>query len=108
MKINDEFRTRNLSAAAVSDDLHSRPRWMRWAEWAHGRRYLLTRYGDRLRPLIVVAHFFREAQMARQIALAVEQDWAEAPPLCREAYDEILSKASGLIVVQLRRENVCA
>ncbi len=97
-----------LSAAVISDYLHSRPRLTRWREWTGGRRYLLTRYSDRPHPLLVIAHVFRDAPMARQLSLAVEQDWAEAPPACHEAYDKILSRTCGLVVVQLRRENVCA
>ncbi|MGH9771779.1 MAG: hypothetical protein ACRD4Q_08800 [Candidatus Acidiferrales bacterium] len=97
-----------LSAAAISDYLHSRPGWVRWQEWGRGRRYLLTRYGDRSQPLIVIAHSSRDARMARQLSLAVEQDWVEVPAACRAAYDEILLKTAGLVVIQLRRDNVCA
>ncbi len=96
-----------LSAAAIEDYLNSRPRWIRWKEWAEGRRYLAARFADRSRPLVVVAHSFRDAARARQVALAIEQDWATVPPPCRELYDEILWKAPGLVVVQLRRTNVC-
>jgi hypothetical protein len=56
---------------------------------------------------VIVAYPLGDAARARQLALAVEQDWARVPNRCREAYDEILFKAPGLIVVQLRRKNVC-
>lgn len=91
----------------MEEYLRSRPRRIRWREWLSGRRYLTARYLDRPRPLVIIAHSFRHAAMARQLALAVEQDWAGAPSGCREAYDEILFKAPGLVVVQLRRDNVC-
>lgn len=97
----------SLSSAVILDYLHSRPRWLRYREWAAGRRYLLTRYGDRSRPLLVIAHSFRDARAARQISLSVEQDWLETPANCREAYDETLFRAPGLIVVQLRKKNLC-
>jgi hypothetical protein len=41
------------------------------------------------------------------VARAIEQDWAETPPVCRDAYEEILQRAPGIIVIQLRRTNVC-
>jgi hypothetical protein len=67
----------------------------------------MARLGDRPEPRVVVAHSFRDAARARQIQFAVEQDWAQTPSHCREAYDEILFKAPGIVVVQLRRTNVC-
>ncbi|MGH9354892.1 MAG: hypothetical protein ACRD10_02055, partial [Terriglobia bacterium] len=88
-------REQALSAAAIAEYLQSRPRWLRWREWASGHRRLLTRFGDRSRPLLVVAHSVRDARVARQLSLAAEQDWVEAPHSCREAYDEILTKGSG-------------
>jgi len=96
-----------LSPAAIEEYLRSRPRSVRWREWLSGRRYRMARYLDRPRPLVVIAHSFRDDGRARQLALVVEQEWAGAPRRCREAYDEILCKAPGLVVVQLRRENVC-
>jgi hypothetical protein len=38
---------------------------------------------------------------------AVEQDWAEAPQQCREAYGEILQDSPKLVIVQFRRTNIC-
>jgi len=96
-----------LSSAAISDYLHSRPRWLRWREWGSGHRHLLTRFGDRSQPLLAVAHSFRDARTARQLSLAVEQDWVDVPQACRDAYEEILFSAPGLIVIQLRRNNLC-
>lgn len=80
---------------------------MRWSEWVAGRRYSLARFEDRPRPLVVVAHSFRDASVARRITLAVEQDWKLVPSQCREAYNEILFKAPDLVIVQLRRRNLC-
>lgn len=96
-----------LSPAAVEEYLRSLPRWVRWRRWASGRRYRVTLFSDRPGPLIVIAHSFRDAAMAQQLAHAVEQDWPAVPERYREAYQEILGKAPGLIVVQLRRRNVC-
>jgi hypothetical protein len=95
------------SPASVEEYLGALPRWTHLRQWASGRRYRVARFADRARPLVIVAHSFRDAARARQLALAVEQDWAGVPNRCREAYDEILFKAPGLIVVQLRRKNVC-
>lgn len=97
----------NISSALILDYLHSRPRSIRWREWASGRRHLLTRFGDRSRPLVVLAHSFRDARDARQVSLSLEQDWVEAPAHCRETYDEILFRAPGMVVIQLRRNNLC-
>jgi hypothetical protein len=96
-----------LSAAAVTEYLRGRRRWVRWLEWLFGRRYLPARLGDRPSPLFVVAHRRRDTRAARRLALAVEQDWMSVPDRCRGAYEETLSQAPGLIVVQMRRENAC-
>jgi len=96
-----------ISATLIADYLHSRPRLARWTEWLTGRRYRLARFQDRATPLVVIAHSFRDASTARQVALAVEQDWLGVPPRCREAYDELLFKAPDIQVIQLRRRNVC-
>ena len=94
-------------AQAVESYLASRPRTARWLEWLAGRRYRLVAFPDRTQPVVVVAQRGRNPARAEQVARAIEQDWAETPPRCREAYAEILEHAPGLIVVQLRRKNVC-
>jgi hypothetical protein len=94
-------------AQAVESYLASRPRAARWLEWLTRRRYRLAAFPDRPQPLVVVAHRGRNPARAEQVARAVERDWAETPPHCRDAYEEILNHAPGLIVVQLRRKNVC-
>ncbi|MGH9434914.1 MAG: hypothetical protein ACRD06_02820 [Terriglobia bacterium] len=96
-----------LPAAAILDYLHSRRRGIRWREWVSGRRYVLSRYGDRSSPLLVIAHSYRDAATTRQICLSLEQDWLDAPQPCREAYDEILFRSPGLVVIQLRKRNRC-
>jgi hypothetical protein len=96
-----------IAAARIEDYLCSRPRLARWAEWLAGRRYRLARFQDRPTPLVVIAHSFRDASTSRQVALAVEQDWPGVPQRCREAYDEILFGAPGILVIQLRRRNLC-
>jgi hypothetical protein len=93
--------------ATIETYLRTLPRRIRWRQWLNGRRYLTTRFLDRAKPLVVVAHSFRDAGRAAQLALAVEQDWFLAPASCREAYEEILFKAPGLVIVQLRRKNLC-
>jgi hypothetical protein len=93
--------------ASIETYLDARPRWMRWRQWLSGRRYRMARLGDRPRPLMVIAHSVRDAARARELALTIEQEWVLAPAACREAYDEILFKAPGLVIVQLRRANVC-
>jgi hypothetical protein len=96
-----------LSPTAIEEYLCARPRRVRWRQWLSGRRYRVSRFADRATPLVIIAHSFRDAAMARQVALVVEQDWAGVPAQCRASYDEILFRAPGLIVVQLRRRNVC-
>jgi hypothetical protein len=98
---------RILSPAAIHEYLETRPALVRWREWLSGRRYLLTRFDNRSRPLLVIAHCFRDRNAARKIALAVEQDWAETPKACQDAYDEVLFNAPGLIIIQLRSRNLC-
>jgi len=93
---------------AIETYLTSRPRAARWLEWLVGRRYRLAAFPGRPLPVVVVAHRgWQNPARAEQVARAVEQDWAETPASCREAYQEILDHAPGLIVVQLRRKNVC-
>lgn len=94
-------------AVAVESYLAARPRWIRWHEWLRGRRYTCASFPDRSRPLVIVAHSFRDAARGRQIALAVEQDWMAAPARCHEAYEEILRRGPGIIIIQLRRKNIC-
>jgi hypothetical protein len=94
-------------AQAIENYLASRPRSARWLEWLAGRHYRLAAFPDRPRPVLVVAQRGRNRARAEQVAHAVEHDWAETPAHCREAYEEILERAPGLIVVQLRRKNVC-
>lgn len=96
-----------ISAAAVRDYLHSRARRLRWTECLAGRRYLIAHYSDRARPLMVIAHSFRDASMARQTALCLEQDWMETPAACREGYENVLLNAPSIIILQLRRRNLC-
>lgn len=93
--------------ASLETYLSARPRWVRWREWLSGRRYRMAQFGDRPRPLAVIAHSARDAARARELAVTIEQEWVMAPAACREAYDEILFKAPALVVVQLRRLNVC-
>ena len=92
---------------SVEAYLRSLPRRIRWRLWLSGRRYLTTRFLDRTAPLVVVAHSFQDASRAAQLALAIEQDWFLAPAASREAYEEILCRAPGLVIVQLRRKNLC-
>jgi hypothetical protein len=92
---------------AIESYLRLRPRWIRWQQWLNGRRYVLASFPERGQPLIIIAHSFRDAGRARQVVAAVERDWIATPAHCREAYVEILGKAPGILVIQLRRSNVC-
>jgi hypothetical protein len=94
-------------AQTVANYLASRPWAARWLEWLAGRRYRLAAFPDWPLPVIVIAHRGHHTARADQVARAIEHDWAETPPHCRDAYQEILKHAPGLIVVQLRRKNVC-
>jgi hypothetical protein len=92
---------------AVQAYLHSRPRWIRWREWLVGRRYAFAAFPDRPKPLVVVAYSRRDSVKALEMVRAVEQDWAEAPQQCRDAYEEILEDAPKLVITQFRRTNIC-
>lgn len=100
-----------LSPTAIEHYLHARRRWIRWRDWSAGRRYRLARFqattDGRPGPLVVTAHSWRDASIARQIAQTIEQDWPTVPARCRESYDEIVFRAPDLVVVQLRRSNLC-
>jgi len=92
---------------AVKAYLHSRPRWMRGREWLIGRRYAFAAFPDRPEPLVVVAYSRRDSVKALEMVRAVEQDWAEVPQQCRDAYEEILQHAPKLVIIQFRRTNIC-
>jgi len=94
-------------ALSVESYLTGRPRAGRWVEWLAGRRYRLAVFGDRPQPVAVIAYRYRDPDRAEQLARSIELDWAETPSACRESYKDILTQAPGLIVVQLRRSNVC-
>jgi len=94
-------------AQSVESYLASRPRAARWIEWLARRRYRLAAFPDRAQPVVVVAQRGRHPERAAYVVRAIERDWDETPPQCRDAYQEILDRAPGLIVVQLRRRNVC-
>ena len=96
-----------LTPTSIEEYLRARPRSVRWWQWLKGRRYRTTRFSRRSTPHVVIAHSFRDDAMARLLALVIEQDWNRVPSSCREAYDEILFQAPELIVVQLRRKNLC-
>jgi hypothetical protein len=92
---------------AVKAYLDSRPRWIRWREWLVGRRYAFASFPDRPKPLVVVAYSRRDSVKAQEMVRAVEQDWAEAPQQCHDAYEEILEDAPKLVIIQFRRTNIC-
>ncbi len=103
------------SPAAIEEYLGGRPRWVRWLEWLRGRRYRVAAFPDAPAggeasaspPLIVVAHSARDEPKARAVALSVERDWLRVPEVCRRAYVAILDQAPRIVVIQLRRSNVC-
>lgn len=100
-----------LSAAVLDDYLRSRSPWVRWIDGLRGRKYQVTRFPEPPRPLLVIACSsyggLGDAPAARQIVRAVEEDWTLAPAHCREAFEEILLDAPDLVVIQLRRRNLC-
>ncbi len=96
-----------LAPTSIEEFLRAQPRSARWRQWLNGRRYRVTRFSARPTPLVVIAHSFRDDAMARLFAHVIEQDWSRVPGACREAYDEILFRAPEMIVVQLRRKNLC-
>ena len=120
---NDMERTRNLPAQ-VERFLKSLPLRTRLGNWLRGRRFLSVRPGGQsagqtaaaargAKPgaqeekLIVVAHSVRDANVAADLRTALEKDWFETPPACREDYEDILAEMPHLVVVQLRRDTVC-
>ncbi|MBI4166149.1 MAG: hypothetical protein HY508_10500 [Acidobacteria bacterium] len=96
-----------LTPTRIEEYMRTQPRSARWRQWLKGRRYRITSFSERPSPLVVIAHSFRDDTMARLFTLVIERDWAGAPRPCREAYDQILFRAPELIVVQLRRKNLC-
>ena len=75
-----------LTAATIEEYLQARPRWMLWREWLSGRRYRFANFAGQPRPLVIMAHSFRDAAQAGRLAQAVESDWVRVPAHCREVY----------------------
>ncbi len=96
-----------ISPTAIKAYLASRPRWVRWREWLAGRRYLIARFGDSERPLLVVAFQERDRERAAVLERTLSADWQRAPAEGRKTYEGILSRAPRLIILQLHRNNVC-
>ena len=96
-----------FNPAALRDYLQRRPWVLRALEWANGRRYLISQICDRPTPLVVIAHSYRDAVAAQRMAHGLEHDWAKAPGNTRGSYDEILLRAPEVVVLQLRRKNLC-
>src|SRR4029077_4245071 len=95
--------------------IDSRPAVLRWRDRLIGRRYQLAWFPARAGasadtrpgPVVVIAHSFLDATPAYRIAATVEQDWPQIPANYSLAYDEILQLAPQIIVVQLRKTNLC-
>ena len=87
--------------------LRSLPAHRRVLDWLRGRRYLLAKLPTRQETPLVVAHSVRDSGVAAEIRLALEHDWPATPPDCRKVYEDILAAVPGVVVVQLRRDNVC-
>ncbi|HUI40535.1 MAG TPA: hypothetical protein VL523_01055 [Terriglobia bacterium] len=111
-----------LSPSVIQAYLESRPRLVRAVEWVRGRRYRMAELSravqtgglsgaggvEALTPiLVVIAHGWHDASIARRVAVALEGDWITVPPACRDAYQAILACAPELIVLDLRRQNRC-
>lgn len=92
---------------AVMDYLSSRPRWTRFLEWISRRRYRVCSFAGRKWPVFAVSHRTGDAKQAKLLEFALSRDWLDVPAGCREAYDEILLRAPGVIVIQWKRTNVC-
>ena len=91
---------------SVKDYLDSRPSLTRGLEWMRGRRYRLASLAGRS-PVAVIVYSWRDRRAARQVALALEEEWMRVPEACRSAYTEILLLAPQLIVIQVRHDNLC-
>jgi hypothetical protein len=94
-------------AESVERYLSGRPQAARWLEFLARRRYRVASFPDRDQPIVVIAHRGRRPASIEQVAHAIEHDWVQVPPICHDAYQEILQQAPGIIVIQLRRTNVC-
>ena len=65
-------------------------------------------YGDVLERLtVVVAHARRDSSAAQRLGMALESDWPGVPASCQQAYENVLSCAPGIVIVDLRRTNRC-
>jgi hypothetical protein len=94
-------------AQSVERYLASRPRAARLLEFVVRRHYRIATFPNRPLPVFVIAPRGRFTSRIELTAHTIEHDWTETPPDCRESYEEILQRAPEVIVIQLRRTNVC-
>jgi hypothetical protein len=94
-------------AYSVDRYLESRPWAARFLEFVARRKYRVATFAGRPLPVFVIAHRGRHPARIETAAHAIEHDWTETPPGCRDSYEEILRQAPEIVVVQLRRTNVC-
>ena len=87
--------------------LRSLPLKSRLGNWLGGRRFLLAHPAARSEKLVIVAHSVRDSEVASEILVAWEKDWFETPAACRKDYEDILAGMPEVVVVQLRRDNIC-
>ena len=93
--------------ASVKAYLAGRPFALRALDVLRRRCYLISRLVGRPAPVVVIAHRWSDRSAAHRVAHSLEHDWMEAPESSRAPYDQILLRAPDLVVLQLRRKNVC-
>ena len=99
-------------SSSVTRYLASRPARVRSLEWVRGRRYRVAQvarpWAETSRALaVVIAHYRRDSAPAQCLSTALETDWVGVAASYRTDYENILSCAPGMVVVDLRRTNRC-
>ncbi len=85
---------------------HSPGHLWRFYQRLRGREQRLVRPAAEL-PLVLISYAKRDHEGVEELQASLEETWLTLPEIYRQRYDAILRSAPPLIVVLLRRRNIC-
>ena len=85
---------------------HSSGLLWRFYQWLRGTEQILVRPATEL-PLVLIAYAGGDHDGSERLQGALEETWLTLPDSFRKRYSDILRNTPPLIVVLLRRQNIC-